>query len=75
MMSQTETAKIVRKLSSEQWSERRVVVLFEYIGNSELNVHGLVTGKQYTFARHGAVAEVDPRDRNLFLAMPSLRQL
>lgn len=54
---------------------RKVVVLFEYQGYSSLTVHGLVSGKLYFFERLGSIVEVDERDRNLLLAMPSLRQL
>jgi hypothetical protein len=54
---------------------KRVAILFEYKGNSNLTVHGLISGKQYSFERPGAIVEVDSRDRNLLLAMPSLRQL
>ncbi len=54
---------------------KRSVVLFEYRGNSSLTVHGFVSGKRYWFERPGHVVEVDERDRNLLLAMPSLKQL
>jgi hypothetical protein len=62
-------------LADNRVTKRGVVVLFEYNGGSDLTVHGLVSGKKYSFERPGSIVEVDERDRNLLLAMPSLRQL
>lgn len=50
-------------------------VRFVYNGNSSLKVTGIVSGKQYTFSRPGDIVEVDERDRNMLLAMPSLKEI
>lgn len=64
-----------REATPIMFESRRIVVLFEYIGRSSLTIHGFISGKQYSFDRPGDILEVDERDRNLLLAMPSLRQL
>lgn len=50
-------------------------VRFVYNGNSSLTVTGIVSGKRYTFTRPGDIVEVDERDRNMLLAMPSLKEI
>ena len=63
-----------RENGNELSQKGKSVVLFEYLGNLSLTIRGIVSGKQYVFSEPGAIVEVDPRDRNMLLAMPSLRQ-
>ena len=64
----------VRPVESVQ-SQRRAIVLFEYIGSSRLTIRGHVTGREYTFEKPGSMIEVDNRDHTMMNGVPSLRQL
>ena len=56
-------------------NSRRAVILFEYIGSSQLTIRGLVSGREYTFEKPGSMIEVDNRDHRMMSAVPSVRQL
>ncbi|MBX2991885.1 MAG: hypothetical protein KF749_12055 [Bacteroidetes bacterium] len=75
LLQKSATAQPADARLIQPWPPKKSIVLFEYNGNSSLTVHGFVSGKRYWFERPGHVVEVDERDRNLLLAMPSLKQL
>lgn len=60
---------------SQEPNQRKGKVRFIYTGNSSLTLTGIVSGKRYTFTRPGDIVEVDERDRNMLLAMPSLKEI
>lgn len=48
-------------------------VIFEYLGQTPLNVIAPVSGRRYHFASRGARITVDPRDRRALAEVPRLR--
>ena len=77
-VNQTKSRKNVQQPRiplSQEPNQRKGKVRFIYTGNSSLTLTGIVSGKRYTFTRPGDIVEVDERDRNMLLAMPSLKEI
>jgi hypothetical protein len=56
-------------------SEQKRIARFEFTGIEPFSVHGLVTGKLYSFMTNGAIVEVDTRDVYSLLPFSSIRKI
>ena len=72
------SANRIQTSSSQQVAPRygqKKVARFEHTGSEPFSVHGLVTGKLYSFMAHGTIVEVDVRDVYSLLPFSNLRRL
>ena len=61
--------------SSAQSPARPAFASVRYTGPTSVTTTGAVSGRQYKFARTGAIIQVDPRDKAALTRVPHLRQI